>query len=326
MRAFAEAGSHADFSIEAFHDVFWDDESQANTLRIHSPRISHFPKKLEKLPPILSRDAHAAVDDRNYQLVPLWMRLINVIQFMMVILFHDVVKLIVGVRIATLRTWRKICKIRSHNIPQHMLFRRCSFHILHNNFNLAAILCKLECIGLQIHQNLFYSLFLWANDMILVTDGNIVILPELMRHRWFWRKIEKLGTNPYILGICLILLNFHNIRYSSLNIERFRVLLKPAILNLRIPQYILHIQHQQLWRWSLYVVSTHDFNNDFLNLSDHILWNATTTNLNKRLQRLDHNLLDLTLIDDGIEGVSHFVRNGRIDETEQLSLRLGCII
>lgn len=162
--------------------------------------------------------------------------------------------------------------------------------------------------------------------MVLVTDRNIVILPELMRHRWFWRKIEKLGTNPNILGICLILLNFHNIRYSSLNIERFWVFLKPAILNLRVPKYILHVQHQQLRRWSLYVVSAHYFNYDFLNLPDHILWNATTANLNKWLQRLDHDLLDFALIDDGIQGVSHFMRNGRIDETEQLSLRLGCII
>lgn len=47
MRAFAKARADADLSVEAFDDVFWDDEPQADTLRVHSLRICYFSKEFE---------------------------------------------------------------------------------------------------------------------------------------------------------------------------------------------------------------------------------------------------------------------------------------
>lgn len=82
--------------------------------------------------------------------------------------------------------------------------------------------------------------------MVLVLDWHCVILPVVLFHGFLGWEVEELSTDFDGLGICLVLLDLHNIIHCSFQIERLHILLEFAILNLGVSKNIFNIQHQEL--------------------------------------------------------------------------------
>lgn len=150
------------------------------------------------------------------------------------------IKLIIRFRLAFRGAWGKVCKIGCHHALLLPL-TRWSFNELDNDANRATFLCKFKCIWLQIDEYLLDSLLFWANNMVLIPDRYDIILAIFINDRFFWRKVEKVCLQFNLLGICLVLLNVHDIVNSSLYIKWLYILTEPAILDLCITKNVFNI-------------------------------------------------------------------------------------
>jgi hypothetical protein len=66
-------------AVEGFDNVFRDDESQADALGVHLTSVLQATKEFEELYAVVFSNANAGIDNGDYNLVELFVRLVNVL-------------------------------------------------------------------------------------------------------------------------------------------------------------------------------------------------------------------------------------------------------
>ena len=125
-------------------------------------------------------------------------------------------------------------------------------HQLANNLNFATFFGELECVRLEVHQNLFDPLLVRFYNKILIFDSCMILwifdwllfflVSVFLLVASFGSEAYEFGGNADVPGLRLILLNWNYILHSSLNVERLNVLYEFARLQLGKPQDVLHVQ------------------------------------------------------------------------------------
>jgi hypothetical protein len=184
------------------------------------------------------------------------------------------------------------------------------------DFNFTTFSCELQCIWLQVHQHLLDSLFIWLYGKAHHFNWDIFHSLCLRLGFFFHWEAMEACFDLNLLGLSLILLNWDDFINCSLNIEAFDYLSELACFQLCIAKDIFYVEEEQVgWR-GLDIVTLDDFKiEEFYLLVDLWLYELfECLYLNDILHA--ENLNDLTLIQNWVQRVSHFVRYCRVDQAQ----------
>jgi hypothetical protein len=313
LRALARLGPDSNHSIKGLDDVFRNHKAQPNALCIHLSSVLETAEEFEQLTPVFLFDADASINHWDHELVLLgvWPE-----HFVHAVL---VVKLLGrGVIVTALWAW----------LVEAVFVLLCFWerrNQLGHDSDGASIFCELQGVRLQVNQHLLDPFLVGINQQVLLVEWDLGAEFALSATLLGWESNE-LSAYRDILRIGLVLLDRHDFVDRSFDVELHDALHKLARFQLGETEDVFDVEQQQVWAWchdgywllSLLV--------DFIKLLPQSSADCVLVDFDSLDELGAQSHHDTALVDDRVKWVPHFMRYRRVNQWQQFSFGLRCVV